>query len=117
MTTPSLKRTPLHARHVQAGARLVDFAGWEMPVQYRGVIEEHMGVRQRAGLFDVSHMGEILITGAQALQAVQHLTSNDASRLHDGQAQYSALTTERGVPRRWTTSSCTASRPIGSCSW
>jgi aminomethyltransferase len=98
MKTPSLRRTPLHAQHVEAGARLVDFAGWEMPVQYHGVIEEHLNVRQRAGLFDVSHMGEILITGHAALQAVQHLTSNDASRLLDGQAQYSALTTERGTP-------------------
>jgi aminomethyltransferase len=83
---------------VEAGARLVDFAGWEMPVQYGGVIEEHLAVRGKAGLFDVSHMGEILIAGPSALQAVQHLTSNDASRLRDGQAQYSALTTERGTP-------------------
>ncbi|MGH9869456.1 MAG: glycine cleavage system aminomethyltransferase GcvT [Candidatus Polarisedimenticolia bacterium] len=98
MSSPSLRRTPLHARHAAAGARLVDFAGWDMPVQYRGVIEEHLAVRQKAGLFDVSHMGEILITGPSALQAVQHLTSNDASVLSDGQAQYSALTTERGTP-------------------
>jgi aminomethyltransferase len=94
----SLRRTPLHARHLAADARLVDFAGWDMPVQYRGVIEEHLAVRQRAGLFDVSHMGEILVTGPSALEAVQRLTSNDASRLRDGQAQYSALTTERGTP-------------------
>src|SRR5262245_31357459 len=98
MTASSLRRTPLHARHVAAGARLVDFAGWEMPVQYSGVIEEHLAVRERAGLFDVAHMGEIILTGPAALDAVQRLTSNDASALVDGQAQYSALTTDRGTP-------------------
>jgi aminomethyltransferase len=79
-------------------ARLVEFAGWEMPVQYRGVIEEHLAVRKCAGLFDVSHMGEISIRGPRALDAVQRLTSNDAARLADGQAQYSALTTPKGSP-------------------
>jgi len=99
MTAPSaLSRTPLHAAHVAAGARLVDFAGWDMPVQYAGVIEEHMTVRQRAGMFDVSHMGEIEIRGSRALEVVQHLTSNDAARLTNGRAQYSAITTERGTP-------------------
>lgn len=99
MSEPStLKRTPLHAVHKALEARLVDFAGWEMPVQYRGVLEEHLAVRQRAGLFDVSHMGEITISGDGALEAVQWLTSNDASRLADGQAQYSALTTPAGTP-------------------
>ncbi len=93
-----LKKTPLHDRHVALGARLVDFAGWEMPVQYRGVIEEHLAVRMAAGLFDVSHMGEILVHGPGALGAVQHLASNDASRLADGQAQYSALLTPEGTP-------------------
>ncbi len=76
---------------------MVQFAGWEMPLQYSGVIEEHLAVRHRAGLFDVSHMGEILIRGGAALAAVQHITCNDASRLADGQAQYSALTTEKGA--------------------
>jgi len=99
MTTPPvLARTPLHAAHVAAGARLVDFAGWDMPVQYAGVIEEHLAVRQRAGIFDVSHMGEIEVRGARALEVVQLLTSNDASRLEDGRAQYSAILTERGTP-------------------
>ncbi len=70
---------------------MVDFAGWEMPVQYRGIIEEHTAVRTRAGLFDVSHMGEIEVRGAGALAACQHLTCNDASRLRDGQAQYTLL--------------------------
>ncbi len=77
---------------------MVAFAGWDMPVQYTGVIEEHLAVRRQAGLFDVSHMGEIAIRGRAALEAVQRLTCNDASRLSDGQAQYSALTTERGTP-------------------
>ncbi len=99
MTSPAdLSRTPLHAAHVAAGARLVDFAGWDMPVQYAGVIEEHLAVRQRAGLFDVSLMGEIEVRGGRALEVVQQLTSNDASRLEDGRAQYSAILTERGTP-------------------
>ena len=99
MTTPStLRRTPLHAAHVAAGARLVDFAGWDMPVQYAGVIEEHLAVRQKAGLFDVSHMGEIEVRGPRALEVVQELTCNDASRLTDGRAQYSAILTPRGTP-------------------
>jgi aminomethyltransferase len=96
--TSALKKTALHPLHVALDARLVEFAGWEMPVQYSGVIEEHLAVRKRAGLFDVSHMGEIEIRGAHALDAVQRLTSNDAARLADGQAQYSALTTPEGTP-------------------
>jgi glycine cleavage system T protein (aminomethyltransferase) len=95
---PVMKKTPLNQLHREADARLVEFAGWEMPVQYAGVIEEHLAVRRQAGLFDVSHMGEIVVRGPRALEAVQHLTSNDASRLADGQAQYSALTTEKGTP-------------------
>jgi aminomethyltransferase len=75
------------------GARMVEFGGWDMPVEYSGLTDEHMAVRTRAGLFDVSHMGEIEIAGRDALQAVQHITSNDASKLAIGQAQYSALTT------------------------
>jgi len=99
MTTPSdLRRTPLHAAHVAAGARLVDFAGWDMPVQYAGVIEEHLAVRQRAGLFDVSHMGEIEVRGPRAFDVVQEVTSNDVARLTDGRAQYSSLPTPRGTP-------------------
>jgi aminomethyltransferase len=86
-----MKQTPLNAVHKALGARMVPFGGWEMPVQYAGVIEEHLAVRERAGLFDVSHMGEIDICGTDALALVQKLTTNDASRLVDGQVQYSAL--------------------------
>jgi aminomethyltransferase len=99
MNQPSgtLKKTPLYARHRALGARMVEFGGWDMPVEYSGIVEEHMAVRTRAGLFDVSHMGEIEIAGRDALKAVQHITSNDASRLAVNQAQYSALTTPEGT--------------------
>jgi aminomethyltransferase len=100
MTHPAsgtLKKTPLHARHRALGARMVEFGGWDMPVEYSGIADEHMAVRTRAGLFDVSHMGEIEIAGADALKAVQHITSNDASRLSINQIQYSALTTPEGT--------------------
>jgi aminomethyltransferase len=93
----SLKKTPLNARHRSLGARMVDFTGWDMPVEYSGIVDEHMAVRTRAGLFDVSHMGEIEIAGKDALQAVQYITSNDASRLAVHQIQYSALTTPEGT--------------------
>jgi aminomethyltransferase len=86
-----MKRTPLYDAHRAAGARMVDFAGWDMPVQYEGIIAEHTAVRTRAGLFDVSHMGEIEIRGAGAVAACQSVTSNDVARLGDGQAQYSLL--------------------------
>jgi len=89
--TPPLKRTPLHAVHVEAGARLVPFAGWEMPVQYAGVVEEHLAVRVAAGLFDVSHMGEVEVCGPGATDALQRLTCNDVAALAPGQAHYSAL--------------------------
>src|SRR5689334_10844186 len=89
----ALRKTPLHARHVALGGRMVPFAGWDMPVEYSGISDEHVAVRTRAGLFDVSHMGEIEIAGKDALAAVQRLTSNDANRLSVGQAQYSALPT------------------------
>ncbi len=92
-----LKQTPLNAVHRQMGAKMVPFGGWDMPVQYRGILEEHRAVRSAAGLFDVSHMGEVEFRGKAALEAVQHLTSNDASRLQVGQVQYSALTTEAGT--------------------
>jgi aminomethyltransferase len=91
------RRTPLNATHRSLGAKMVDFAGWDMPVQYHGVVEEHLAVRTHAGLFDVSHMGEIEIRGASALDAVQRLTCNDAAKLSPGLAQYSAFTTERGT--------------------
>ena len=92
-----LKETPLHDLHVELGARMVDFAGWHMPVQYQGPLKEHLAVRQRAGLFDVSHMGEIEVTGPDALQAVQGITCNNLDRISDGQAQYSAFLTPQGT--------------------
>ena len=97
--TPSgtLKKTPLNARHRSLGARMVEFGGWDMPVEYSGIVDEHMAVRTRGGLFDVSHMGQIEVAGRDALAAIQHVTSNDASRLSNGQAQYSALTTTEGT--------------------
>jgi aminomethyltransferase len=96
-TSSTLKKTPLNARHRSLGGRMVDFAGWDMPVEYSGIVDEHMAVRTRAGLFDVSHMGQIEIAGNDALKAVQHITSNDASKLSVGQAQYSGLTTPVGT--------------------
>jgi aminomethyltransferase len=93
----ALKPTPLHARHVASGARMVPYAGWDMPVEYTGITAEHLAVRTRAGVFDVSHMGEIEIAGKDAVKTVQHLTANDASRLKMGQAQYSALLTPDGT--------------------
>ncbi|HKH46507.1 MAG TPA: glycine cleavage system aminomethyltransferase GcvT [Thermoanaerobaculia bacterium] len=97
MGSEDLKRTPLHACHVEAGARLVEFAGWEMPVQYAGVIEEHRAVRNAAGLFDVSHMGEVRVRGAGAESFLQRLTPNDVSKLTPGRAHYSGLLTDRGT--------------------
>jgi aminomethyltransferase len=91
-----LKRTPLYESHILLGARMVDFVGWEMPVQYTGPIPEHMAVREAAGLFDVSHMGEIEVTGNDALDLVQYVTTNDASKLEDNQVQYSIFTNENG---------------------
>jgi len=91
----TLRRTPLYERHLAAGAKLVDFAGWEMPVQYEGVRQEHMAVRERCGVFDVSHMGEIETSGPQALELLQRLLSNDISQIPfaagAGGAQYSLL--------------------------
>jgi aminomethyltransferase len=91
-----LKRTPLYEAHVAAGARLVPFAGWEMPVQYSGVIEEVRAVRGAVGVFDVSHMGEVAVSGPAALAWLNSLTTNDASRLSPGRAQYSLLLREDG---------------------
>jgi aminomethyltransferase len=92
----TLLRTPLHARHTAAGARLVPFAGWEMPVQYEGVIAEHRAVRTDCGVFDVSHMGELHVEGPNAHELLQSLLSNDLDRIGDGEAQYTLLTNERG---------------------
>ncbi|MBI5328885.1 MAG: glycine cleavage system aminomethyltransferase GcvT [Deltaproteobacteria bacterium] len=87
----NLKITPLHQIHKGLNSRMVPFAGWEMPVQYTGVIDEHLAVRKSCGLFDVSHMGEIEISGPKAIEAVQSVTTNDASELKDGQVQYTLI--------------------------
>jgi aminomethyltransferase len=92
----ALQRTPLHDRHVAAGARLVPFAGWEMPVQYEGIRAEHLAVRERAGVFDVSHMGEIETSGPDAEAFLQRVLSNDVTKLADGGAQYSVLCQDDG---------------------
>jgi aminomethyltransferase len=91
-----LKTTPLNAIHRRLGAKMIDFGGWDMPVQYASLLEEHHAVRQRVGLFDVSHMGEIEIRGKDALRLVNHVTTNDAAKLQPGQAQYSGLLYEHG---------------------
>jgi len=93
----ALKRTPLYNLHRELGAKMVDFGGWEMPVQYAGILEEHRAVRERVGLFDVSHMGEFVVTGGGALAALQALTPNDVSKLADGRIHYSAFLTEKGT--------------------
>ncbi len=92
-----LKRTPLYSLHRELGAKIIDFGGWEMPVQYEGILEEHRAVRERAGIFDVSHMGEIEFTGPGAFEALQRLTPNDVSKLGDGKCHYSAFLTDRGT--------------------
>jgi aminomethyltransferase len=92
-----MKRTRLYSAHKTAGAKFVEFFGWEMPIEYTGILQEHMAVRERAGLFDVSHMGEIIISGNQALDFIQYLTPNDAARLDANKAQYSALITPQGT--------------------
>ncbi len=97
-TALELKKTPLNSVHRELGGRMVDFGGWDMPVQYpAGTVEEHLRTRTHAGLFDVSHMGEIDVSGADTISFVNSITSNDASKLVDGQAQYSALTTIEGT--------------------
>jgi aminomethyltransferase len=96
VATP-LKRTPLYHAHVKAGARMVPFGGWEMPVQYTGIVEEHRAVRTAVGLFDVSHMGEFDVEGPGALAALQHLTTNDVASLQPGQIQYSVLCYPNGT--------------------
>jgi aminomethyltransferase len=91
-----LKRTPLHAAHVRLGARMIGFGGWDMPVQYAGIVEEHRTVRAAAGCFDVSHMGEFEFRGPDATRVLQRLTTNDVAGLAVGQVQYSLLCTEEG---------------------
>jgi aminomethyltransferase len=92
----ALKLTPLNAVHHRLGARMVDFGGWEMPVQYSGIIDEHNAVRNAVGVFDVSHMGEIEIRGPEALALVEFVTTNSAARLHAGQIQYAGLLYDHG---------------------
>lgn len=87
----AIQTTPLNAFHRQHGGRMVDFAGWDMPVQYRSILEEHKAVRQRAGLFDVSHMGEVDVKGPEALRFLQHLVTNDCSKLFPGRILYTVM--------------------------
>lgn len=96
MEETTLRRTPLNEIHRAAGAKMVDFGGWDMPVQYSGLVDEHHTVRNAVGLFDVSHMGEIEIRGPEALKLVEYVSTNAASRLKHGQAQYSGLLYEHG---------------------
>jgi len=96
-TTPAIRKTTLNAVHRKLGAKMVDFNGWEMPVEYSGIIAEHTAVRTAVGIFDVSHMGDIRVAGEQALAAIQHISMNDASRLAIGQAQYSAMLYPQGT--------------------
>ena len=92
----TLKRTPLYAAHLECGAKMVPFGGWEMPVQYAGILAEHTAVRERVGLFDISHMGEFLVTGPNAERALNGLLTNDVTKLVVGQAQYTLMCNERG---------------------
>ena len=96
MEAGTLKRTPLYEAHIDAGAKLVPFAGWEMPVEYDGIRAEHLRVRESCGVFDVSHMGEIETEGPQAVELLQRLLSNDVSKIQLGGAQYSCLCREDG---------------------
>src|SRR3712207_1678336 len=91
-----LKRIPLHDKHTQLGAKMVPFAGFYMPVRYTSDIEEHNTVRNAVGVFDVSHMGEFIIKGPKALELIQRVTTNDASKLYDGKIQYSCLPNDKG---------------------
>jgi aminomethyltransferase len=95
-TDAAVRRTPLYERHVELGAKLIPFAGWEMPVSYEGILEEHSAVRTHAGMFDVSHMGEVEVEGPGALDFLQLALSNDVGRVEIGGAQYSCLCNERG---------------------
>jgi len=92
----TLKSSPLHQKHVEAGARLVDFAGWEMPVQYEGILHEHKAVRERVGMFDISHMGEFIVRGARAGSWLDRMLTNTASPLEPGQGQYTLMLNPEG---------------------
>src|ERR1041384_5388389 len=91
-----LKRTPLFSAHQKLGGRLIEFGGWEMPVQYSSIIDEHLAVRKAAGLFDISHMGEVRIKGASAAAFLNHLLTNDINKIAPGQGQYTLMCNERG---------------------
>src|SRR6185369_3165363 len=91
-----LKRTALFSAHQKLGARLIDFGGWEMPVQYTSIVDEHLAVRNAAGLFDISHMGEVTVSGAGAEAFLNHVLTNDIRKLAPGQGQYTLLANERG---------------------
>src|SRR6266436_6061891 len=91
-----MKRTPLFAAHQKLGAKLIDFGGWEMPVQYSSIMEEHLAVRKAAGLFDISHMGEISVSGPEAERFLNRTLTNDAQTLVAGQGQYTLMCNERG---------------------
>jgi aminomethyltransferase len=91
-----LKRTALYSAHQKLGARLIDFGGWEMPVQYSGIVEEHLAVRNAAGIFDISHMGEVTVSGAPAAEFLNHVLTNDIHRLAPGEGQYTLMCNERG---------------------
>ena len=107
------RTTPLHSSHLALGARMIDFGGWDMPVYYAGINEEHRAVRTTAGVFDVSHMGQVDISGRGAEDFLQRMLSNDLGRIGDGQAQYTLLTNDAGgivddliAYRRGPTTSC-----------
>ena len=91
-----LKRTPLFSAHQKLGAKLIDFGGWEMPVQYTSIVEEHLAVRNAAGIFDISHMGEVTVSGAGAADFLNHALTNDIRKLASGQGQYTLMCNERG---------------------
>jgi aminomethyltransferase len=92
-----MKKTRFNAHHRRLGAKMIEFCGWDMPVEYKGIIDEHLACRRAAGLFDVSHMGEIHVVGRDALAFVQHISPNDAARLSPGMVQYTGLLTDRGT--------------------
>ena len=96
-TALALRKTALNEMHRRMGAKMVDFGGWDMPVEYSGLIAEHMAVRTGVGVFDVSHMGDIQLRGPESLAAVQHISMNDASKLQMGQAHYSAMLYPNGT--------------------
>src|SRR6185503_2700219 len=96
MADEALLKTPLHAWHLAHGGRLVEFGGWSMPVQYSTIIEEHQAVRQRVGLFDISHMGRLTFDGSGVLDWIERVTTNQVARLVDDQIQYSLMVNEQG---------------------